>query len=108
MLRVWWDSIIENGPLLGYYPRADKSWPVVKEELLTEANEIFENSNVQITTEGHKYLGGFMGSEQARNGYAGKLVQKWMGTGQGTGQNCENRTASRLCCICFQVQTSLT
>ena len=78
MLRVWWDSIVENGPLLGYYPRADKSWLVVKEELLTEANEIFANSNVQITTEGHKYLGGFMGSQEGRNGYAVKLVQKWI------------------------------
>ena len=61
-LLTWWNNIVEYGPLLGYNPRADKSWLVVKEHLLEEARVIFATSNVNITVEGHEYLGGFVGS----------------------------------------------
>ena len=66
-LRAWWDKINEIGPLLGYFPKASKSWLVVKPQLLDRATEIFEGTNVKITTEGQKYLGGFIGTESGKN-----------------------------------------
>ena len=36
-LRSWWDNIVIHGPCLGYYPRADKSWLIVKPNLEQEA-----------------------------------------------------------------------
>ena len=63
-LREWWDKIVENGPSLGYYPKASKSWLVVKEDKFQEAAELFKGTGIQITTEGRKYLGGFVGTKE--------------------------------------------
>ena len=41
-LRSWWKKIEQFCPLLGYYPKACKSWLVVKEEFLTQSKEIFK------------------------------------------------------------------
>ena len=42
-LRKWWDNIVIYGPPLGYFPRADKSWPwlIFKPNLEQSAKEIF-------------------------------------------------------------------
>ena len=73
-LLTWWNNIVEYSPLLGYNPEADKSWLVVKEHLLEEARVIFATSNVNITVEGHEYLGGFVGSTDGQMEYARKKV----------------------------------
>ena len=73
-LRTWWDNITTHGPLLGYYPRGDKSWLVVKPHLLEAAKTTFAGTNVQITTDGHKYLGGYIGSDVGKQAYVKSLV----------------------------------
>ena len=40
-LREWWNKCVEFGPAIGYYPKASKSWLIVKPELLEEARSIF-------------------------------------------------------------------
>ena len=40
-LKKWWENVVKIGPLLGYYPKAKKSWLVVKEEKLEEALVLF-------------------------------------------------------------------
>ena len=77
-LRKWWDRVVEHGPKYGYYPKASKSWLVVKEEKLNEAIEIFGNSGVQITTEGRKYLGGFVGTPEGKKKYVEELCEEWI------------------------------
>ena len=77
-LLTWWNNIVEYGPLLGYNPQADKSWLVVKEHLLEEARVIFATSIVNITVEGHEYLGGFVGSTDGQMEYARKKVDNWV------------------------------
>lgn len=63
---------MEYAPLIGYYPRANKSWFfVVKEHLFEEVQLVFADSNVRITA-GHKYLGGFVGSTDGQKNYVGK------------------------------------
>ena len=76
-LLTWWNNIVEYGPLLGYYPRADKSWLVVKEYLFEEAIEVFSGSNVRITV-GHEYLGGFLSSIPGQTEYVRKKVDNWI------------------------------
>ena len=68
-LKEWWDRIEIVGPLLGYYPKASKSWLVVKEERLEEARVLFAETKINITTEGRKYLGGFIGNKNSRAEY---------------------------------------
>ena len=53
-LRIWWERLNTHGPALGYYPKASKSWLVVKENRFEEAKIIFVNTGINITTEGKK------------------------------------------------------
>lgn len=46
----WWNVLTEIGPLFGYYPKAIKSVLLVKEQHLTQAHEIFNNTGISITT----------------------------------------------------------
>ena len=68
-LREWWDKIVEFGPYLGYFPKACKSWLVVKEEKFEEAERIFEGTGVKLTKEGRKYLGGYVGTREGAEKY---------------------------------------
>ena len=59
--------------MLGYYPKASKSWLVVKAEKEEEAREIFADTGIQITTEGRKYLGGYVGTRAGAEKYVNEL-----------------------------------
>ena len=72
-LREWWSNIEINGPSFGYFPKAEKSWLVVKEEKYAEAVRIFAGTNINITIEGRKYLGGFVGTKEASVEYVIEL-----------------------------------
>ena len=51
ILREWWDNIERHGPSFGYFPKASKSWLVVKEEKHEEALEISAGTGIKVTTE---------------------------------------------------------
>ena len=63
---------------MGYYPKASKSWLVVKEQELEKAKELFRETGVKITTEGKKYLGGFVGKKEGAEKYIHDLVEEWV------------------------------
>ena len=50
----------------------------MKEESLTQSKEIFKDTNVNITTEGQKYLGGFIGSDTGKIQHIQTKVDKWI------------------------------
>ena len=77
-LRAWWDSCVLNGPALGYYPKSSKSWLIVKENQLENSQRIFAGTGIKITTEGKKYLGGFIGKDTAAIEYVNDLVDSWI------------------------------
>ena len=77
-LREWWDKTAQYGPAFGYYPKPSKSWLIVKTEHLSRAREIFEGTGINITTEGHKYLGGYVGTDDAISKYVDELVDMWI------------------------------
>ena len=51
-LRLWWDALVQQGPLYGYFPNARKTRLVVKPEQLKDTEAVFVNTGVQITAEG--------------------------------------------------------
>ena len=47
-LKKWWDIIVEYGPYIGYYAKAEKSWLIVKPEYEEEAKHMcFETLTVE-------------------------------------------------------------
>ena len=77
-LKNWWDKCCEHGPDMGYHPKAEKSWLVVKENELERAQDIFKDTGVKITTTGRKYLGGFVGKRDGTEKYVSDLVEEWV------------------------------
>ena len=65
------------GPKYGYFPKASKSHLIVKQQHLTNAKELFADTEVQITTEGQRHLGAIIGSVEYKKTYATALVDYW-------------------------------
>ena len=77
-LRSWFDKIIELGPLYGYNAEPTKSWLIVKERSIQEAERIFENTGVNITASGKKQLGAALGTVEFKYEFVSKQVEKWV------------------------------
>ena len=54
-LLAWWEKLNDIGPSFGYYPNANETWLIVKEEHIEDA-QIFSTHGVNLTTGGHKHL----------------------------------------------------
>ena len=77
-LRVWWDLINKYGPLLGYFPKASKSWLTIKPEHLNSAREMFNGTGINITDHGRKHLGAVIGSSKYKEEYVREKVDEWI------------------------------
>ena len=77
-LKRWWDLLLLLGPRYGYFPNGAKSWLVVKEGVEDTAREVFHDSDIHITTDGHRYLGGVIGSEAFEQHFLQQKVQDWI------------------------------
>ena len=71
-LHAWWDDLVTLGPAFGYHPKAAKTALLVKEEFVEEAERVFANNNILITTQGKRHLGAAIGSR--RHEYVSNLV----------------------------------
>ena len=76
-LRIWWDLVNKYGPLLGYHPKAVKSWLIVKPGYLDSAKEMFHGTQINITEKGRKHLGAVIGSSEYKQEYMVKKVEEW-------------------------------
>ena len=77
-VQQWWSTIISKGSKFGCYVSEDKSWLIVnKKNLLSEAAQIFSNSDIKFTIEGERNLGAAVGSSDFRMIYAKKEVNNW-------------------------------
>ena len=77
-LREWWDRLAQLGPDYGYYPNAEKTWLIVKEDYLEEAKAKFNGSGVSITAEGKRHLGAAVGTPHFISGYVQRKVTEWV------------------------------
>ena len=62
-------------PPLGYFPFPKKSWLITKPEHIERAKELFPDVN--ITADGHKYLGSFIGNEEATKNFVLSKIEEW-------------------------------
>lgn len=60
-IKEYWSQLTYIGRNYSYYSRTSKSYLIVKEDQLRNAT--FNNSNVNITVEGKRYLGAVAGRE---------------------------------------------
>ena len=77
-VMIWWDELSESGPPLGYFPNAKKCWLIIKPEREQAAREVFRDTAINVTTEGHKHLGAALGSRSFLEEYDGERVDEWV------------------------------
>ena len=75
-LKIWWDTLQASGPVYGYFPKPSKTWLIVKEEYQEEAKSLFPDLN--ITTEGCRYLGSFIGTESGKTTFIQAKCVEWI------------------------------
>ena len=76
-VRDYWGKSTVLGSKYGYFPKASESYFIVKERKLSVARNVFNDSNVNITMEGKRYLGAVTGSDECREEYVKDLVNDW-------------------------------
>jgi hypothetical protein len=79
----WWNNLKEVGPKYGYYPKAAKTWLIVKPDFEQEARTLFpdlvspKDETLNITTTGKKYLGSFIGTEEGKADFISNQIDSW-------------------------------
>ena len=72
----WWTDLQAVGPSFGYFPKPSKTWLIVKPEFLERAKEMFPGIN--ITDQGHTYLGSYIGSDIGKEEFVNQKVEEWI------------------------------
>jgi len=77
-LKYWWDLINFEGPKYGYHVKPAKSWLILKDDnKLEEAENMFRNSPIMITTTGKRHLGAALGTNDFKVSYMKEKVNEW-------------------------------
>ena len=76
-LRSWWDTLQSTGPGFGYHANSRKTWLITKEQHLSQAKELFQDSEINITLQGRPYLGTSLGSEEFCDQFVKMKVMEW-------------------------------
>ena len=66
------------GPMFVYHPKAIKCWLIVKPNKYEEAMETFQNTGINVTTEGRRHLGAALGSRDFLEDYVNDKVEQWV------------------------------
>ena len=74
-VKKWWDILTTIGPSYGYFPNAIRI--LVKEGHISEAQSLFNGSNVNVTTEGRRLLGAAIGSKSFVTDFISKRVSNF-------------------------------
>ncbi|KAG0710229.1 hypothetical protein GWK47_023244 [Chionoecetes opilio] len=77
-LKEWWNLVNDNGPIIGYTPKATKSVLIVKPEHYDNGVELFNGSGVIVTKDGQRHLGAVIGTEEFKEKYVGEKVSEWV------------------------------
>ena len=77
-LLIWWTKLLEYGPKLGYFPKAAKSFIIVKEEHLERAQQMFADTGINITSAGKRHLGAVIGSHEYKQEYVNNSIDEWI------------------------------
>ena len=77
-LHQWWKELMSAGNDYGYFANPSKSWLLVKPSLLVTAKSLFTDTNINITSNGCRYLGSPIGSDEFVSGYILNTISEWV------------------------------
>ena len=77
-LRKWWEELQKVGPSFGYFPNPSKCLLVVKEQWLPEAQAVFGDTGIQLTSAGGRYLGSAIGVTSFKEAFVREKVDQWV------------------------------
>ena len=77
-VRDWFGTAHSDGPMYGWNDEPSKSWGIVKEAHLAEAQEAFAGTEVNITDQGKKQLGAAIGTMAHKEEYMEEKIKKWV------------------------------
>ena len=77
-LTTLWKNVISEGKKFGYLANEKKSWLILKDRgNLQEAQRLFSDTGIKLTTDGQRHLGTAGGTSNFRAQYAAEKVTKW-------------------------------
>ena len=97
-LRVWFDRLRELGPDFGYHPEPSKSYLIVHPTDMSQAQEIFGDSGVQIVS-GHRFLGGYVGDPVGSMEFVQSEVETWVHCIECLAQAADSSSGCSCCSI---------
>ena len=77
-LREWWNELCTVGPSFGYHPNPSKSWLILKPEFADLTSSVIDDVKLNYNTDGHKYLGSAIGSEDFITKFIKEKVSEWI------------------------------
>ena len=76
-LRTWWDDLVSYGPQYGYHVNASKTWLITNGEHHAEAAALFQDTSVNITTDGKPHLRAALGTKSYVDDFVQNRVLSW-------------------------------
>ena len=61
----------------GYFPNASKTWLITKESFLAKAKEIFNDAQINITSQGRPHLGAPLGIQDFVDQFTSEKINQW-------------------------------
>ena len=74
----WWNHLATLGPAFGYFASAPKTWLLTKHHLVSEARNIFQGTQVNVTSVGRPYLGSLLGPKLFVEQFVSEKVAEWL------------------------------
>ena len=75
---IQWKKVVSEGKKFGYLVNEKKSRLILKDhENLQEAQRLFSNTGITLTTDGQRHLRAAIGTSNFRTQYAAEKVTKW-------------------------------
>ena len=72
------DPLVKIGSSFGYFLNAIKTYLVAKLDKVSDGTEIFNNTDVQITCAGRRYLGRALGTEVFEQQFLETKIGEWV------------------------------
>jgi hypothetical protein len=89
-LRAWYDRLLIAGPIYGYFPKPSKCILITKPDKVAEARRFFDDTKIEVATDGSKdkgvevntegtrHLGAAVGTNEFKNIFVQKKVDGWI------------------------------
>ncbi len=76
-LKEWFDVLMVQGPQFAYFPEPRKSFLVVHDTFISEAEELFTDCGIQVVSS-RQFLRGVMGDDDDEEVFIEEKVEEWI------------------------------